>query len=200
MTEQRKEGRTFADVAQQLATPGAARLTPAEEAEVEADAEEMDLTGSPLRRLADANGGEPDQDARPAWAKVPPSLVLPPGKQIGFMLFRAAWTDRPDLGDRTIVTWGLSVNDEKLARQASRGDSARAIDELAKRTIRAIDGVRADWTGKRGAGDVNAFWEQVGPKCRPLIINAYWKLHSLTAEETADFFTGCIAYRSAVAG
>jgi hypothetical protein len=100
---------------------------------------------------------------------------------------------------RDCVFWDLSVADEKLARAAARGGDA--LHELAKRIIRTVDGHRADWSGKRAApGSVDRFWDEIGGKCRPLIVNAYWKLHSLSTEETADFFLHCITFRTAVAG
>lgn len=200
MIEQRKTPvKSFEDAVTSAMQPGARPgiLSPEEQAEIEETAETDVLGDSPLERKAT---NPPDPDALPEWAKVPSGLALPPGKQIGFMMFKAEWTDRPHGGDRVIVMWGLTVADERLARAATRGDSTRSYEELAKRMIRSVDGHRADWTGKQGPGSINRFWDEVGPKCRPLIINAYLKTHSLGAEETADFFLNCCAYRSAVAG
>jgi hypothetical protein len=202
MTEQRTAGpRNFADAIKSASAKDVEvnRMTDEEAELAEQSAESIDLTGgddSPLGRKA---ADPPDENAVPTWAKIPPDLVFPKGKQVGFVLFRAEWTDRPDLGDRMILTWGLTDAEEKLAIKATRGESGRTLSESAKRTIRAIDGVRADWTGKVGPGNVDRFWNEVGPKCRPLIINAYWKTHSLTQEETADFFVNCFTFRSAVA-
>ena len=177
------------------------RMTPEEAAQAEREVDDEVLAGdvpddSPLGRKA---ASEPrDANALPPWVKVPSNLNIPPEKQIGFMGFLPAWTDRPSLGFRHCIFWSLSVADEKLAKQAARGGDA--LPHLAMRMIRAIDGHKADWTGKKGNGNVEQFWESIGGRCRPLIINAYWKLHSLEAEETADFFLNYSTFRSAVAG
>jgi hypothetical protein len=202
MTEQRKQGpgapRTFAEAARAAAEqPVIYRMTDEEAEAAEQNAEEVDLGGSG----GEGSGAESRRGDVPPWARVPSDLVFPPGKQVWFMNFKAALTDRPDLGDRSIVCWGLTDADEKLAIKATRGDSGRTISELAKRTIRAIDGKRADWmTGKIGQASVDRFWDHVGPRYRPMIISAYWKTHSLSVEETADFLLHSIAYRTAVAG
>ena len=204
MTEQRQQGpKTFQQAAQQVVETAAKaqRMTPEEAAQAERDAEEVLLDGevpdqSPLGRAAAA---PPEQEGGfPKWSRVPDNLAIPPHKQVGFMLFKAAWTGRPELGDRDIIFWNLSVADEKLAKQAARGGDA--LPELAKRMIRSIDGHKADWTGKKGLGSVDRLWEDIGGKCRPLIINAYWKTHSLEVEETAEFFLHCCTYRTAVGG
>lgn len=206
MTEQRTPGpQNFRDAAKGAIDDDFRinRMTPDEIEQAERDAEHLDLgepDTSPLGRAADANAEDQDPNATPAWVQIPPDLVFPKGKVVGFLRFKAKWTDSPQLGDRNIILWGLTDADEKLAIQAARGESGRTITEMAKRTIRAIDGKRADWTGKTPAGNVNKFWNEIGPKCRPLIVNAYWKTHSLTVEETADFLVDCIAFRDVVAG
>ena len=132
---------------------------------------------------------------------MPTGLAIPPFAQVGYMQFRPELTGRPDLGERTCVTWGLSVPDERLGRLAARGDSTRLYEELAKQTIRAIDGYKVDRTGKRGGGgDLTRWWEQIGPKARMLLINQYLQLHSPTQTEIADFFLSCCVYRTAAAG
>ena len=203
MSEHRKAGPpSFGQAAKQMMSPQAAapRLTPEEEAQIEAE-EDAEVLGdgpvdSPLREAAD----RPPEADHPviAMVPVPPDLAFPPWKQIGYFLFKPGLTERPDLGNRTCVTWGLSVADERLSKQAARGDSSRTYEELAKRTIRVLDGVRADWTGKGGRGSVNRFWEEIGPKARSFIINAYMQTHTPTAEETADFFVNCTTYRTSV--
>ena len=201
MTEKRNQTgpRSIREAA---ATTRAKRMTPQEVAKASEEAEELDLTGdvspdSPLGRKAE---NPPDPNAMPPWVQVPPGLTFPVGKTIGFLRFRAVNTDRPEKGDRQIIIWGLTDAEEKLALKATRGESARTVTEMAKRTIRAIDGVRADWSGKQGPGNVDRFWDEVGPKYRPLVINAYMKTHVLSREETADFFLECQHFMSAVPG
>jgi hypothetical protein len=178
------------------------RMTPEEARQAEQDAETLDdqePDQTPLGRAADRPAAE--EGALPPWVEVPTDLVFPRGKQVGFMRFKAEWTDRPELGDRNIIIWGLTDNDEKLAISAARGEGGRTVPEMAKRIIRSIDGHRADWTGKKsGPGGVDRFWNEIGPKCRTLVTNMYWKTHQLSMEETADFLLHCVVFRSAVAG
>lgn len=197
MTEQRAADtpKTFKDAVV------ASRMTAEEAAQAEQEVDEEVQLGdvpddSPLGKEA---ANPQDESAIPAWSRMPANLAIPPHKQVGFMLFKKEWTGRPDLGDRDIIFWNLSVADEKLAKQAARGGDA--LPELAKRMIRSIDGHKTDWTkGKNAVGSVDRFWEEIGGKCRPLIINSYWKMHSLEVEETAEFFLRYCTYRSAVAG
>lgn len=199
--ERRTKPATFADQAKQMLTSGAPRLTPEEEAAVEAEASPEGLGGADLPEDVAAQQAVEDEPNIPAWAKVPGDLVVPPWKTVGYLLFPPWLTGRPDLGDRTCVTWGLSVVDERLARQATRGDGTRTYEEMAKRMIRSIDGVKADWTGRKGhRGDVNKFWEEVGNKARLFLVNQYLQTHNPTTEETARFFLECVVYRSSVAG
>lgn len=139
-------------------------------------------------------GGTPD------WCPIPSGLKIPPGRQIGFMLFRASWTDAPQKGDRTCVLWSLSEAEEKMAYTRARGDALRSIGELAKQMIRVVDGQRADWTLGVGAGNVDRFWDDIGRKCCQMIQNYYLKTHTLSQEEQQDFFMNCLVVRTAVAG
>jgi len=132
----------------------------------------------------------------PEWAVIPPGMKLPEGRQITFLQFRAAWTDRPGKGDRQCILWNLTEADEKLALKRTRGDAIRTIDELSKQMIRVIDGQRTDWTGARSPASAVVFWEEIGGKLRQQIKNLYVKTHSLTVEESVDFFTNCIAVRT----
>lgn len=196
--ERRTATTSFPDVAKQLMTPGAPRLTAEEEASIDATTEAEGLGGVDLPEEVAAAA---EEVPIPAWVRMPPDLVVPPWKTVGYMLFPPWLTKRPDLGDRTCITWGLSVVDERLARSAARSDSSRMYEEMAKRMIRSIDGARADWTGKRGGtGDVNKFWEEIGNKARMFLINQYLQTHNPTTEETARFFLECVAYRSSVGG
>lgn len=219
MTEQRnpKGPKSFGEVARGMMA-GAPRLTPQEEAEVDAmpadtlapepvaerpgeEEENGPPDESALARAAEGAGEEGAHGARiVAQVPIPAGMPVPPYKQIGYYIFKPGLTERPDLGVRTCVTWGLSVADEGLARKAARGESTRMYEEMTKRTIRVMDGVRADWSGKGGKGNVNRYWEEIGPKARSFLINGYLKTHTPTVEETADFFLNCTTYRTSVVG
>jgi hypothetical protein len=154
--------------------------------------------GSTLEEKAEEPG---DANVVPDWVEFPPGFKIPPGKQIGFLRFRAKWTDSPEMGDRTCIVWPLSDADEKFALKRTRGESARTLAELSKQMIRAVDGKKTAWTGNPNDGvDVDKFWDQLGGKCRQLIQNHYLKLHSLSSEELADFFLNCVAIRSSAGG
>lgn len=139
----------------------------------------------------------PPAEDESGWqdAAIPQGMALPgKGRQVTTILLRAAWTDAPELGDRTCVLWNLNEADEKFALARTRGVAVRTIDEMAKQTIRAFDGKRVDWT--RGARAVDRFWSEIGAKCRTMLKNLYLKNHVLKVEEQADFFTNCIAVRT----
>jgi hypothetical protein len=138
-------------------------------------------------------------EGAPDWAIIPADLTLPEGKEACFVRFRAAWTDYPSRGDRQCILWTLSDSDEKLAAKRARGDANRIIIELTKGCIRAIDGHRADWV-RPGPASVERFWNEIGAKCRSMLTNYYFKNHSLSTEEQADFFTSCIAFKRVAAG
>jgi hypothetical protein len=169
---------------------------------VEQEAKETDLSEEELSAIG--LGEEPmtldDVDssdkAIPEWVVIPGDLKVPPGRQLMFVRFRAAWTDNPSKGDRHCIMWNLTEGDEKLALKRTRGDSYRTIDELTKQSIRAIDGVRADWISPTAVGSVSAFWTEIGGKCRQQLKNFYVKTHTLSTEETVDFFTNCIDVRT----
>lgn len=135
-------------------------------------------------------------DAMPDWVSIPDGMKLPEGRQVAFMLFRGEWTDEPKRGDRQCILWNLTEADEKIAIKRTRGEPLRTIEEMAKQMIRSVDGVKADWTGKLGPGNVSAFWSQIGSRCRTLIKNHYLKTHSLNAEQQADFFSNCLVVRT----
>ena len=178
-----------------------------------------------LEAEANAPQGTPERnpDDVPPWIRFPEDQKwqIPPHRQLYFLRFRAKWTDNKPAGDRTVILWSLSDNEEKLAAKRTRGESSRTVVEMAKGMIRAMgtvdpdfpdvsewDGhtrperpmVRADWTGTLGPGNVDRFWNDIGSKCRVLIQNIYMRSHALNAEDTADFFLNCLAVRSAVDG
>jgi hypothetical protein len=208
-TEKRSRRAAFGDVAKSMMTPAAPapRMSEEEALEVErqADAEEEGdgptEPESALEQAADQAGEAEQGDRVIRQVPVPGGLVIPPYANVGYVIFKPGLTGRPDLGLRTCVTWGLTVADERLARQAARGDSSRTYEEMAKRMIRVVDGAKADWTGGNPkVGSVNRFWEQIGPKARMLLVNQYMQTHSPTVEETADFFLGCCTFRTSLPG
>ena len=46
--------------------------------------------------------------------------------------------------------------------------------------------------------DPDVFWEQIGLKCRTLLVNVFIQTHSLNADERRDFYENCIEVRDAV--
>jgi hypothetical protein len=136
-----------------------------------------------------------DPNRIPEWVKIPPKMKIPDGQEVGFMLFRAKWTAKPQLGDRQVILWPLTDADEKLAMKRTRGESGRSLTEASKQTIRAIDGVKANWTGAFVLGNVDTFWNDIGPKCRQLVMNFYLKTHTLEVAEQLDFFANCLVVR-----
>jgi hypothetical protein len=138
-----------------------------------------------------------DDTSIPEWVKVPPGLKLPGGgRQVTYVMFRAAWTDCPEKGDRQAILWNLTEADEKFALKRTRGESLRTIDELAKQYIRVVDGVKSNWAGTSGPGSVETFWNDIGAKCRQQLKNLYAKTHMFSADEAVDFFTNCVTVRT----
>lgn len=150
-----------------------------------------ELEDGPEQPSETAGEGVPD------WCAVPTPFKPPPGRQLVFMRFRAAWTDVPNGGDRTCVMWNLTEADEKLALKRTRGDAMRTLEEMVKQSIRVVDGHAADWSGHEGPGSVSRFWRDVGAKCRSKLREQYVGSHTLDAGEQADFFTNCVAVRTA---
>jgi hypothetical protein len=129
----------------------------------------------------------------PDWAKIPPApFRFPRGVDVAFVRVRGNITAAKQKGDRILVIWGLSDGDEKLAYGRAMGDSNRAITELAKQSVRAVDGVAADWSGTPGPGSVDLLWRELGGKGRGQLIRLYTQLHVYDAKEQADFFENCV--------
>jgi hypothetical protein len=162
--------------------------------------------GTPLSDAAEAAGAADPNDRTPAWFLPPVGFAIPDGKEIAFMRFRADWTDKPDLGERQCVLWSLNVGDEKMALDRTMGKSTRTLAELAMQCIRVVDGKRADWTMTlwRKEPDkylfVPKFWDDIGAKCRQMIINWYSKTHALDRDQLADFFLHCFVVARATSG
>jgi hypothetical protein len=162
---------------------------------VEDEVREIPIDG--VLRDEDGDPIAPNVEEIPGWVQVPPDLVYPKGgRQVTYVLFKAAWTDVPEKGDRHCVLWNLNEADEKLALKRTRGEALRTIDELAKQMVRCIDGHKSDWTGGFGPGNVDLFWNDIGAKCRQQLKNLYAKTHMFNTEDSIDFFTNCIAVRT----
>lgn len=149
-------------------------------------------------------GGRPvlEGDALPGWASdLPVSLKVPEDTQVAWIRIRADMTMKPNGQDRVLVLWPLNEMEEKQAVARSRGDNHALVSELAKATIRMIDGVPADRTGSiLTPGSVGKAWREIGPKGRALVRTYYSRVHTLTVEESTDFFLNCFVTKIAVGG
>lgn len=133
----------------------------------------------------------------PAWVKIPEGFKFPRGRQVAFIKFKADWTDTPDKGERQCILWSLTDADEKMALVRARGDVNRAASELAKQMVRALDGFSADWSGNPGSGNIDTWWNEIGGRCRGMLVRIFTQLHVLSEDERTDFFENCIELRTA---
>ncbi len=131
-----------------------------------------------------------ESDSVPEWATIPSGVKMPsPGVQIAFMRIPARWTTNPGKGDRWCMCAPIGETEERLAYNRARGDHVRSVHELAKATIRVIDGAKADWSADMTKpGSVAAFWSGIGPKGRQVVRNYYQRTHTVSEEEALDFF------------
>lgn len=154
--------------------------------------------GAPIDLDDEEDGDEPQPEKPlPDWATLPAGMKTPAGWQVWFLRFPANLTNNPGKGDRTCILWNLSEADEKLAAKRARGDGLRVIDECAKQMIRAVDGVKADWSGASGPGSVASFWSELGGKGRHQIKGLYLRTHTMSPEENAAFFERGVVVRTA---
>jgi len=154
--------------------------------------EELPLDGVPV------DGGE-----LPNWAnQLPVSLKVPEDTQVAWIRIRADMTIRPNGGDRVLVLWPLNEVEEKQAIARARGGDQHAlIAELSKACIRMIDGIPTDRTGSMLVpGSLSKTWRDIGPKGRALVRTYYQRVHTLTMEESTDFFLNCFVTKIAAAG
>jgi len=135
--------------------------------------------------------GNVEDSELPDWAVIPNTLKVPPGVEIAAMRFRAPWTRAPHKGDRVCIAWTLSDYEEIEAYKRARGDNQRAAIELAKATIRVVDGMAVDRGGGVGPNSLKKFWNEIGPKCRKAVVNNYVRTHQLGKMETLDFLVNC---------
>jgi hypothetical protein len=146
----------------------------------------------PFADLPDARPG-----GAPGWVKIPEGFTFPRGRQVAFLRFRGTWTDTPDKGERQCILWALTDADEKMALSRAQGDVNRAANELAKQMVRALDGHVADWSGNPGVGNIDQWWNEIGGRCRGMLVRIFTQLHVLNTEERKDFFEHCIELRTA---
>lgn len=154
---------------------------------------------NPVDAGLDDEDGEPAEvvtEGEPAWFVAPDKWAPPVGYQVHYVLFKAKNTATPAKGDRHCAFWILTEAEENMAIKRSRGEGARIMAEMAKAMVRSIDGHKADMTASGKPGDVNRFWNEIGPKYRQMMKALYSKTHALDAEEIADFFINCIAVRT----
>lgn len=165
---------------------------PTEEGEQEGVAEEPGA--NPVFRIPEAKpNGTPG--AIPSWAagKIP-KMRLPRGVDVLVIRIPKGWTPLRQKGDRILVLWELSEGDEKMAFGRGQGDAVRATSELAKQTIRAVDGHAADWSGDQAhPGCVDRVWREIGAKGRNHLIRLSSQLNHPSTEQVKDFFENCIA-------
>jgi hypothetical protein len=165
----------------------------------EDDAPVVEPTEEPTPKLVTSAAG------RPSWCKpFPANFQVPKGKSVVFMRFRGDWTETPHLGDRQCVCWGISVGEEYAADKRADERGSRSIPEKAKLSIRLVAAaadetlLAVDLSKATPAADTDIFWEQIGLKCRTLIINAFVQTHSLSEAQRRDFFENCIEVRAGI--
>jgi hypothetical protein len=151
--------------------------------------------------VAEDEDDEADVTKLPAWARdaIPPDLKIPKGETVYVMRFLAPWTKSKTV-DRTCVLWSLSIGDEKLANQRGGDNSQNTLLELAKQMVRAIDGHRIDYTGRKPEASIDKWWNDIGRKCRTLIVSTFIRMHSLSDDERAYFLAHCVAARTLFVG
>ena len=165
--------------------------------------------------LGDGDDGDEEDEpegevksATPPFVKLPEGFVMPRGWIAWSILIEARHTTTPSGPDRWCVLWNLTAADEKLAAKRAGGDGNRIIGELAKQTIRVVGlvadeakgidgtGVKADWSGASGPGNVHAFWNAIGGKYRHALTGIYLKNHNFSIQENVRFFERCVFPRT----
>jgi hypothetical protein len=175
------------------------RLTPEEQAELEKGTvavkpeSEVAAEDPAIIEVGPQDTGEDLDDW--ASAALPHDLKIPMGRTVVIMRFRAEWTDTVHKGDRTCVLWNLSVGDGKLANLRGADNGFNTMIERAKQMVRAVDGNVVVWD-RACPGNIKTWWEEIGEKCRNLIVAHYTKSHSLSMPEKLDFFAHCVVART----
>lgn len=173
----------------------------AEAAKLAATAEEMATGGQRLEQqlktasVEEAHRAESGgQGIVPQWALIPDDpFRFPKGRKVVFIRMRAYLTDVPGKGERQCILWPLSVGDVEFAASRSHGNAARFEQELAKQSIRAIDGKAVDWTVESIGTSANVFWREIGQAYRVQIVRLNNMLNSMNPKETVDFLEHCVS-------
>jgi hypothetical protein len=138
---------------------------------------------------------DPSDAPIPEWVRVPNDFRIPRTKQVFYIRFRAGMTDKPNKGERQCIIWSNNLGDQKLAIGRADRDPNKMSEQMAKQMVRAIDGVPADWTGEPGKGNIDVWWDEIGPKCRSILDRLFIQLHVANPDEVKDFFENCVAVR-----
>jgi hypothetical protein len=137
----------------------------------------------------------------PEWFVLPSGFEaeMPQGVEACFLKLEARHTYRPSFGDRQCLLLPLTVKEETLAykRIAGLGTSSpqAAISELAKQTIKVIDGKKPEWVKRAARNTPDVFWNDIGRKYRNIIEGWYVKTHVLGKEDRAAFLANCMDVR-----
>jgi hypothetical protein len=78
----------------------------------------------------------------------------------------------------------LTADEELQAHKVGRFDNMKTQYDAVKRSIAEVDGKAASYAD----GGVDKLWEACGPKVRALLLEAYNRISSPTADEEKDFF------------
>jgi hypothetical protein len=159
---------------------------------------------APKATPASKDATEPDPDAPldDSWCSdLPKSLKVPEDIQVAWLRIRGEHTNRPNGPDRVIVCWPLDEVEEKAAVMRTRGDNTMLVSELSQACIRMIDGFPADRTGTfKSPGSIGKIWREIGPKGRAIVRAYYSRTHTLSQEESTDFFMNCFVTKVAADG
>lgn len=157
------------------------------------------LTDDEQRMLDENTATAPsgDEHKLPAWVKIPVNFAPPPGEIVGYVRLPKELTRAAE--DHQVILWELTLADERAARARAkaRGDSDY-LDDLAMQMIRAIDGVKADWSGAPGPSNVRSFWDSGARyRGRAALKTIFQRMHSIELEESMRFFAQCVRFESA---
>lgn len=84
---------------------------------------------------------------------------------------------------KTVTLVELTADEELFATKRSNNNPIRLAYELAKESLRAVDGKPVS----TGDGTADLVWNRMGAKLRTLVITAYNELHNPKETEGADF-------------
>lgn len=135
----------------------------------------------------------------PEWAKnaIPSDMRFrpPPGVVMHFLRFRKELTKQGTRakGDRVVIVWELSLQEERVARSRTFGDSTRTYEELSKMMLRAVDGTYID---QSHPDLVDRTWDEIGPRYRNTMNLWYLRTHNLSEDDRLRFFVYDVTSRS----